>query len=72
VTEVIKVGQAQDAVFHPSNYGSSHTAVNASGGSFLVVGTFQVVTGNDLVIEKLEGNSSRLCDQAQSLCKPLR
>lgn len=65
-------GIAQTAQFHPSAIrGADTTQITTDKGTFLVIGTFQLIKGAELVFEKRASGNRYLCDHKSGFCNRL-
>lgn len=67
------VGIAQTAQFMPSVLrNGSRTQITTDKGTFLAIGTFQLIKGNELFIEKRASGKRYVCDYKDSGCIALQ
>lgn len=72
VAELQSVGRAVSIGFTGGGMVSGDkTQVSTSKGMFVVHGTFQLIKGNEIVIEERESGSRYLCDHSQDICSKL-
>ena len=65
-------GMAQTAQFLPSIVASaSTTQITTDKGTFLVDGTFQLIKGDELSIEKRASGKRYMCDHRNGICNKL-